>query len=60
MKSACVFWAGLDNGTVQIVCSCDIISEGTDIPKNCGGYLITPYNERGALFATSRACASCV
>jgi len=38
---------GLDNGTVQIVCSCDIISEGTDIPKIAAAILLRPTMSEG-------------
>ena len=38
---------GLENGSVQVVCSCDIISEGTDIPKIAAAILLRPTMSEG-------------
>lgn len=38
---------GLGNGQVQIVTSCDIISEGTDIPAIAGAILLRPTQSTG-------------
>ena len=38
---------GLANGTVQVVTSCDIISEGTDIPAIAGAILLRPTQSAG-------------
>lgn len=38
---------GLGNGTVQVVCSCDLISEGTDIPAIGAAILLRPTKSTG-------------
>lgn len=38
---------GLATGDVQVVCSCDIISEGTDIPKIAAAILLRPTMSEG-------------
>lgn len=38
---------GLANGSVQVVTSCDIISEGTDIPAIAGAILLRPTQSTG-------------
>ena len=38
---------GLGNGTVDVVCSCDIISEGTDIPAISAAILLRPTKSLG-------------
>jgi len=38
---------GLENGSVQVACSCDIISEGTDIPKIACAILLRPTMSEG-------------
>lgn len=39
--------SGLGNGSVQVVCSCDIISEGTDIPAIACAILLRPTQSEG-------------
>ena len=39
--------AGLGNGQVQVVCSCDLISEGTDIPAIACAILLRPTQSTG-------------
>lgn len=39
--------AGLGNGSVQVVCSCDLISEGTDIPAITCAILLRPTQSMG-------------
>lgn len=39
--------AGLGNGQVDVVCSCDIISEGTDIPSIAAAILLRPTQSVG-------------
>jgi DNA repair protein RadD len=38
---------GLGNGSVQVVCSCDLISEGTDIPAIACAILLRPTMSEG-------------
>jgi superfamily II DNA or RNA helicase len=38
---------GLGNGSVQVVTSCDIVSEGTDIPAIAGAILLRPTQSTG-------------
>lgn len=39
--------SGLSTGAVQVVCSCDLISEGTDIPKIACAILLRPTMSEG-------------
>lgn len=39
--------SGLGNGTVDVVCSCDLISEGTDIPAIACAILLRPTQSEG-------------
>jgi len=39
--------SGLGNGSVQVVCSCDLISEGTDIPAIACAILLRPTQSMG-------------
>lgn len=39
--------AGLGDGSVQVLCSCDIISEGTDVPSVTGALLLRPTQSLG-------------
>jgi DNA repair protein RadD len=38
---------GLENGNVEVVTSCDVISEGTDIPTITAGFLLRPTASEG-------------
>lgn len=38
---------GLGNGSIQVVTSCDIVSEGTDIPAIAGAILLRPTQSTG-------------
>jgi len=51
---------GLENGTVQIVTSCDLISEGTDIPAIGCAILLRPTQSKGLyLQQVGRALRPC-
>lgn len=39
--------AGLSNGTVELLMSCDLISEGTDVPGICAAILLRPTQSTG-------------
>lgn len=39
--------AGLGNGTVDVICSCDLISEGTDIPAIACAIMLRPTQSLG-------------
>lgn len=52
--------AGLGNGTVDVVCSCDLISEGTDIPAIGCAILLRPTESLGLfLQQVGRALRTC-